>query len=465
MLVAVSYTLIIVVLLVLLNTYPLIASQNMVFRSKQTALQSGVSVMVSALSGLDVLTESNVGQAMTVAEETAVSRVLVTDAAGRVLYDDRETDNAMGDFALYTEIIDALSGSDVFYSRYHDGVFRSRAASPVIYRGQIIGAVYVYDYDLEQAELLSALRKNLMRISVVTGIVVLIMGFAISRLLAIRFNELLRAIRITREGDYNHRAVLDGTDEFAELAAEFNLLTDRLQATEQARRRFVSDASHELKTPLASIRLLADSILQTEEIDAATAREFVGDIKSESERLARITEGLLRLTKLDESAPRAARPVAVMPVVERVVHMLRLSAEEYGVTLTAQSIDPQKHDCLLCGSEDDLYQILYNLTENAVKYSRRGGFVRLCVSYSDAQVVLTVEDDGIGIPADELTRIFDRFYRVDKARSRAAGGTGLGLSIVHDTAVRCGGTVQAGQRSGGGAVFTVRFPAAKEDTQ
>lgn len=134
--------------------------QNMVFRSKQTTMQSSVSVMVSALSGLDVLTEKNVAQAMTVAEEAAVSRVLVTDADGIVLYDDRETGGAVGRYALYTEIVEALGGYDAFHSRYEDGAFRSRAASPVVYRGQIIGAVYAYEYDMEQAELLGGLPEE-----------------------------------------------------------------------------------------------------------------------------------------------------------------------------------------------------------------------------------------------------------------------------------------------------------------
>ena len=133
-----SYILIILAVLALLNTYPLIVSENMVFRSKQTTMQSTVSVMVSALSGLDVLTEKNVAQALTVAEDTAVSRVLVTDADGLVLYDDRESGGAVGSYALYTEIVKALQGSDAFYVDYSDGAFRSRAASPVVYRGQII---------------------------------------------------------------------------------------------------------------------------------------------------------------------------------------------------------------------------------------------------------------------------------------------------------------------------------------
>ena len=217
-----SYILIILAVLALLNTYPLIVSENMVFRSKQTTMQSTVSVMVSALSGLDVLTEKNVAQALTVAEDTAVSRVLVTDADGLVLYDDRESGGAVGSYALYTEIVKALQGSDAFYVDYSDGAFRSRAASPVVYRGQIIGAVYVYEYDTEQASLLSGLQQNLRRISLVTGAAVLLLSLVLSRLMTARFSRLMTAIRVVREGDYNHRTAIGGKDEIAELAEEFD---------------------------------------------------------------------------------------------------------------------------------------------------------------------------------------------------------------------------------------------------
>ena len=124
-----SYILIIAGVLLLLNTYPLRVSQDLVFRSKATTLQSSVSVMVYSLSGLDRLTEENVSQAMAVVEETGLSRILVTDSAGKVLYDTRETNDALGEYSFYTEIVQALLGNDVFSSSYRDGAFRSRAAS------------------------------------------------------------------------------------------------------------------------------------------------------------------------------------------------------------------------------------------------------------------------------------------------------------------------------------------------
>ena len=136
-----SYILIIAAVLVLLNTYPLLVSEDLVFRSKETTLQSSVSVMVNSLSGLNHLTEENVTEALAVVEETGLSRILVTDGAGRVLNDTRETGSAVGEYAVYTEIVQALLGNDAFSCSYRSGAFRSRASSPVLYQNQIIGAV------------------------------------------------------------------------------------------------------------------------------------------------------------------------------------------------------------------------------------------------------------------------------------------------------------------------------------
>ena len=452
-----SYILIIAAVLLLLNTYPLRVSQDLVFRSKEATLESSVSVMVYSLSGLDHLTEENVAQAMAVVEETGMSRILVTDETGRVLYDTRETGSAVGEYAFYTEIVQALLGSDVFTSTYQNGAFRSRASSPVLYQSQVIGAVYAYEYDTEQAALLEGLQANLLQLSAMIGVAVLVLSVVLSRVLTRKIGQLLTAIRQVREGAYSHRAEIAGHDEIAQIGQEFNSLTDRLQTTENARRRFVSDASHELKTPLAAIRLLSDSILQTEHMDPATTREFVADIGAEAERLSRITEDLLRLTRLDSGVLEKPVEVEVLPVLEQVMRMMSLVAQEKQVELT-YTAEP---GCTVLATPDELHQVIYNLTDNAVKYTGAGGAVQVALSRREENVILTVADNGTGIPEEDLPRIFDRFYRVDKARSRAAGGTGLGLSIVSDTVKRRGGTVEAANRPEGGSVFTVRWPAAK----
>ena len=445
---------ILLIVLVLMNTYPLLVSEDLVFRAKHTALQASASAINTAVAGLEELTEENVVQAMEAVEIDGVSRAVVTDENGLALYDTREVGSAAGYYVFYTELVQALRGYSAVYSVYEEGAFRSSAAQPVLYRNQIIGAVYVYDYDTQQASLLKDLQNNLMRISVGIAILVVCVSLAFSRGLTRRLDSLLTAIRGVREGAYNQRAVLSGHDEYTQIAGEFNDLVDRLQETENARRRFVSDASHELKTPLAAIRLLTDSILQNENIDGATVREFVSDIGQEAERLSRITEDLLRLTRLDSGVAETPERVEISPVLERVVKMLRPVADEKDVSIVTVCSD----GAAAAATPGEIHQILYNLMENAVKYNRRGGFVRVSVDMGEETSTITVEDNGIGIPAEDLPRVFERFYRVDKARSRAAGGTGLGLSIVRDTVSRRGGVVRAEGAPGGGTRFIVTLP-------
>ena len=194
-------------------------------------------------------------------------------------------------------------------------------------------------------------------------------------------------------------------------------------------------------------------------MDAQTVREFVGDIEQESERLARITENLLRLTRLDSGMLPEAQRVDLSSVMARVVRMLRLVAEEKQVDLSYEI----RREGQTLASEDEIHEIIYNLTENAIKYNRPGGFVKLLLAGDEKDCLLTVSDNGIGIPEGDMPRIFDRFYRVDKMRSRAAGGTGLGLSIVADTVRRRGGSIAVSARAGGGTCFTVRLPAVRRE--
>lgn len=458
---ALTYLVVIAAVLALLNTYPVLVSQKMVFQSKQTSLQSQAAVVASALAGPDALSQEGVSRVMEVLGDTGLSRVLVADSSGMVVYDTASASGAMGRYAMLGEVVSALKGNDVFRVDFAAGAFRSRAAVPVTYRGMTLGAVYVDEYDAEQGSFLLGVQQTLRTISLIIVFVAMTLSLFFSKALTGRITELLGAIRIVREGEYSHRVEVSGRDEMSQMAQEFNALTGRLQTTEEVRRRFVSDASHELKTPLASIRLLTDSILQNEAVDPDTVREFVGDIGEEAERLQRITEKLLTLTRLDAGTPVEAEAVPVEEVAQRVTHMLRPLARAVEVDLRVKL----EEGLTVRATRDDLYQILFNLMENAVKYNLPGGEITLTGKREEAWAVLTVEDTGVGIPEEDIDRIFDRFYRVDKARSRAAGGTGLGLSIVRDTARRHGGDVTAHRREGKGTCFTVRLPIQKEERQ
>ena len=456
---ALAYLTVIAVIILLLNTYPLVMAQNMVFQSKESSLKRQALAIGTALGVTETLTAEGVEQAVLLLEELSATRILVTDACGMILYDTSEIDNRLYDYALLGEVAAALGGQDVFRSEYRDGAFRSRAAAPVVYRGVTLGAVYLYEYDADQAELLLSIQSNLRYISILICALALLISLVLSKLLSHSMSRLLSGIRTVREGEYSHRVDVRGRDELAQLADEFNQLTGRLQFTEEVRRRFVSDASHELKTPLASIRLLTDSILQTDNVDMETAKEFVADIGEEADRLTRISEKLLTLTRLDSIPEPGREPVEMGRVVERVAHMLRPLAAAVNVELRCD-LEPA---CTLLCTEDDLYQIIFNLVENAIKYNLPGGKVEVSVFRQEGRIILEVADTGVGIPEEDMPRIFERFYRVDKARSRAAGGTGLGLSIVSDTAKAHKGTISVQKREDGpGTRFTATFPAYAE---
>lgn len=457
---ALTYLLVVAAILIVMNTYPVLMAENMVFTSKESTLKRQALTIGSTLAVTETLTREGVEQTMALLEEAQGTRVLVTDASARILYDSSTQDNRVGGCALMGEVAAALRGRDASRSEYREGAIRTRAAVPIMYHGMTLGAVYLYEHDTEQADVLRSILSNLRYISIVICVVALVLVVLLSKTLSRNTVRLLSAIRHVREGEYNHRVESLGRDEMAQLADEFNQLTDRLQTTEEARRRFVSDASHELKTPLASIRLLTDSILQNDCVDMETAREFVADIGEEAERLTRISEHLLALTRLDAGAGRAPEPVELGVVADKVARLLGPVANTAQVEVRC-AIEPA---CALMATEDDIYQVAFNLIENAIKYNRPGGTVDVTVCRRGDRVALIVCDTGVGIPEEDRPKIFDRFYRVDKARSRAAGGTGLGLSIARDTARIHGGDITVGANPAGrGTRFEVEFPALREE--
>lgn len=451
---AVTFLVLIAVLAAFMNTYPTIAARDLVFRSKKDSLQNQAGVMASALSAPEDLTSDTVPAVMDQLDLRSLTRVIITDENAKVLYDTAQFDPGMGRYAMLSEICRALSGEIVCYSVYDGEAFMTREAMPIRSGGTTVGAVYLYDYDAGQAELIASIQKRLRGVSLLVSAAAIVLMFIFSRALTLRITELVKATRIVSEGDYDHRIPVSGHDELSELGVEFNSLTARLKETEELRRRFVSDASHELKTPLASIRLLSESIVNSGDMPVDTMRDFVTDIESEAERLQRTTEKLLSLSRIDSGASLARERVDLRRVAEKTLRLLHPLAKENHVSITTELA----RDCFVYGNEDLLYRVIFNLAENAVKYNRPGGTVSILLRREGSAIVLTVEDTGIGIPEEDLPHIFTRFYRVDKARSTEAGGSGLGLSIAHDAVKLHGGDIRVERRPEGGTRFIVRLP-------
>jgi len=404
------------------------------------------------IATLEVLNNSTVSGIISQMESLKSSRMIVTDKSGAVLYD--SIGPAYGNYTLFPEIITALQGNDVFSSIYHDGVMDSRAASPVMYYGTIVGCVYMTEYDATQGALIMSLQKTILQITLWLEIAVVVYSLIFASRFSRRLRQIMNSMRIIQEGDFSHKVNIGGNDELTILGNEFNDLTERLYTSEQKRSRFVSDASHELKTPLASIKLLSDSILQYD-MDLDTVREFVGDIGDEAERLNRMTAKLLSLTKAEGLPPEESEIIYMAPTVQRVARMLRQNAIQAGITFHMDLED----DSPILILEDDLYQIVFNLMENGIKYNQSGGSLTVKLHRTGEIAILEITDTGMGIPEEAVAHIFERFYRVDKARSRASGGSGLGLSIVRTIVQRNRGDIQVHSVLGQGTTFTVSFPA------
>ena len=411
-------------------------------------------IAAADISVIDVINPVSVSDAVATMDNLSTSRMIVTDDAGKILYD--STGNMhLGSYALFPEILQALDNNNVFswnYS-YKNNMMHSRAAVPIISYGALTGCVYLMENDISQGTLIGTLQKNVLSITLLLEVVVIIFSALFARSFYTRIHRIHRSMQIIRGGDYSHRLTLGGRDELTLLGDEFNALTERLETSENKRHQFVSDASHELKTPLASIKLLSDSILQND-MDMDTVKEFVGDIGNEADRLNRMSTKLLSLSRVESQVDGDCEIVEASPTIERVLKMLSVIAEKNSVTLSSDL----HNECPILILEDDLYQIAFNLVENGIKYNRAGGTLHVAVYREDDNAIVQVTDTGVGVPEESIPHLFERFYRVDKARARKSGGSGLGLSIVRNMVERNGGTISVSSTLGEGSTFTVTFP-------
>jgi len=227
----------------------------------------------------------------------------------------------------------------------------------------------------------------------------------------------------------------------------------QLRRLETVRRDFVANVSHELRTPLTSIRAVAETLQQAPLQDRGMVDRFLGMIVTESERLTRISDDLLVLSSA-ESKPPLKTKVNLGELLTNVINRSQRQAGKCGVSLSAEIPD----DVFVFANHDQLDQVVVNLVDNAIKYTQENGTVRVVLEKNNANISVHVSDTGIGIMQQDLSRIFERFYRVDKARSRETGGTGLGLSIVKHIVESHGGQVTVESEYNRGSTFSFSLP-------
>ena len=248
-------------------------------------------------------------------------------------------------------------------------------------------------------------------------------------------------------------------DELDRLALTLNGMIARLERSFEETRRFTADAAHELRTPLSVIHNAAEVALSSPR-EADQYRRFLEDILEEEERMKRLTEQLLFLCREDAGLlPELRQPVSLEMLVRQAAEPMGELASANGLTLTVAKLSA----CRVAGDPDGLRRLLFNLLDNAIKYTPEGGRVEVQCECQDGSAELIVTDTGIGIPSEHIPHIFERFYRVDPARSREAGGTGLGLSICRIIAESHGGTIRLESNEGKGTRVVVTLPVLQPD--
>jgi heavy metal sensor kinase len=322
------------------------------------------------------------------------------------------------------------------------------------------GRAYLVEAGAPMDELQADLRQWLLFLAIGLPVVTVIAvgggGWLVKRALSPVDGITATAERITSHNLSERLPVKQTGDELQRLSLALNRMIERLDEAFQHSRRFVADASHELRTPLTALRGEIESLTQDQRLEAAT-REQLGSALEEIERLSHIVEGLFSISRLDAGEAAAEwKPFDLAQLTAATADQMGLLAEDKDIDLKCSAT----MGAWVEGDRARVKQVVVNLLDNAIKYSPKGGAVALKVEAQDGNAVLEVADNGIGIPPEALPRVFERFYRVDQARSREGGGAGLGLSIVKSICAAHQGRVVVTSAPGQGSTFRVELPLA-----
>ena len=302
---------------------------------------------------------------------------------------------------------------------------------------------------------ISILQRKAFVLEVVMTILILVMGLAISQWLIIPFRKVTKAISEVKEGFTDEAISVPDFEETEHIVDAFNNVLQRMRTLDNSRQEFVSNVSHELKTPLTSMKVLADSLIMQEEVPKELYQEFMTDIAEEIDRENKIINDLLTLVKLDKTDGELnVESVDINALLELLMKRLRPIARQQNIEVILESNRPVQ----AVVDEVKITLALSNLVENAIKYNKQNGWVRVSLDADHQYFTVMIEDSGMGIPEESMERIFERFYRVDKSHSREIGGNGLGLAITRNIILMHRGTIQVSSVEGEGTTFVVKIP-------
>ncbi|WP_243136851.1 sensor histidine kinase [Alkaliphilus serpentinus] len=381
-------------------------------------------------------------------------RVLIIDDDKNAIYD---SFNDIMNTAINTFEIDrSLKGESIanIYNLTNYGA-TMYVAVPVNYFDRILGVVFI-SVSLEDVFISINRVKNLLFfISIVTLLLITVISLFFANVISHPIKILTDAMQKTAQGKLNERVEMEGNDEIGQLSRAYNFMSTKLSHIEKQRRDFVANVSHELKTPLSSIKLLAESLIMQSKVEVGIYREFLIDINSEIDRLNEIIDSLLNMVDLDEEKLNLNYELThINHIVERIVTSIKPLADNKDIRILIN----QWEKIQIYVDKGKIYQALMNIIHNAVKYTDNGGRITIHIEREGKFAVIKVRDTGHGIPMESLPFIFERFYRVDSARSRKTGGSGLGLSISHQIITLHQGSIEVESQLNIGSTFIIKLP-------
>ncbi len=438
--------------LILLNSY-----RSRAIDQQTTRIQTRGAVLCNLVASSAFFTNdvtSEVDSELTQISDIYDGRILVTNNEMVVLRDTYGLEE--GKILIIDEIAPVLMGKQTQITVIQDE--HVLIVMPVYQADQSsIGGCVVMNFSLgEVYRMYQSIRTILYTMLLCIAVVVIIVAALYSAQVVRPVEEITGQVRKISEGDFAEQMNIHGYDEVERLSDEFNHMLSDLQNLEDARQEFVSNVSHELKTPITSMKVLAESLTGQEGLPVELYQEFMEDIGTELDRMNQIINDLLSLVKMDRTAGVQVNitEVNVNEFIERLLKQLQPIADKRNIEIVFESVRPVSAQI----DEVKLGMAFRNLIENAIKYNYDDGWVRVSLNADHKFFYLKVSDSGEGIPEGLQDHIFERFYRVDKARARETGGSGLGLAITRSAILLHHGSIKVYSVEQQGTTFNVRIP-------
>lgn len=382
------------------------------------------------------------------------SRIIIVDNSNIVQLDSHNS--FLGEKFYHDEIKAALRGenSSGIYNFKQSGRVMYIAV-PVILNDEVVGATFLSrSIDHIYYEVRHIWRK-LELISVVSMAITAIVVFFLAGVIFRPLNDLKYTINKVTQGNFKEKVHVYSNDEFKEVAEAFNMMISKLEEVDNQRKDFVANVSHELRTPLTSIKILSESLINQDTFDQDIYKEFLIDIDSEVDRLNNIISDLLVLVNLNKEKLVLDKKITYINyLLEKTIFRMKVIAKQKDIDLNLKLNEKIQIKI----DEDKIQQAIINIIDNAIKYTDIKGTIEVELYKKDKYAIIKISDNGSGIPEESLEHIFERFYRVDKARSRNTGGTGLGLSIAWEIIAYHGGIIDVESQLGIGTDFYIKLP-------